>query len=250
MKYVGIVFISLGVLFAQVGDNCGNALVLDTLPTTGISGNTAGMADDYSFDEGESITGHTTYGPDVVYQYTYDGNFSPCIVLYVAIPEDYWNISIYVFENECSIGYAIAGVDQFGPGSPEALYVNLTIGNTYYFVIDGRDSSDYGPYTLSISDCQTYIKEKEASSLKLDLSVNPSITKDKAQIVLNLGKPEWINLVLYDVGGRTIRNLYSGNLNAGQHVITGTFENLNAGIYFIRLETPYTVKIKTVTVTH
>jgi len=250
MKYFVIVFISLGVLFAQMGDNCGNALVLDTLPTMGITGNTTGMQDDYSFNADESITGNTTYGPDVVYQYTYDGNFSPCIVLYVAIPEDYWNVSIYVFENECAIAYAIAGSDQFGPGSPEALYVNLIIGNTYYFVIDGRDTSDYGPYTLGISDCQTYIRERETSSLGLDLSVKPSITRDEAQIILNLEKPEWVDLTLYDAAGRALRNLYSGNLNAGEHAITGKFVNLNSGIYFIRLETPDKVEIKTVTVTH
>jgi hypothetical protein len=250
MRYLSVIVVLIwaGALLAQ-GDNCNTAITINTLPFV-TQGNTTGLTNDYSFDEGNPITGHSTYGPDIVYQFTYYGD-STCFVLNVLIPEDFWNAAIYVFANNCDMSNAIAGVDQFGPGSPEALYVMLFGGNTYYFVVDGRDTSDYGVFTFALSNCATDVDENEITLEGTELTVYPSVTRDESRIILNLRKPEWVNLNLYDVSGRRVVNIYSGELKKGEHIFEGRFvRELKAGIYFIKLETPSESKIERINVIH
>jgi hypothetical protein len=68
---------------------------------------------------------------------------------------------------------------------------------------------------------------------------NPSTT-----ISFNLSQTGYTSLKIYDVTGREVAELISGEINAGQHSVVFNAENLSAGIYFYRLESSGNVAVK------
>ena len=48
-------------------------------------------------------------------------------------------------------------------------------------------------------------------------------------------EPDFINLSIYDINGKLIETLYSGNKLAGYHTISWNASNIPSGTYFIRL---------------
>ena len=232
---VGIFLITAGVLFALGGETCPEATVINSLPYWD-STSTEGFLNDYSLDP-SNCTGHTTLGPDAVYMYT--SNQPVCLSLNVVVPFTYWNPALYVL-TDCENLVCVAGADLYEAGSPEALYLLMQPGVTYYFVVDGRTSSDYGPYKISISECQTFIDETHFEEIPIDFKVTPSVSKGQVSISFSLPENEMVTLSVYDVTGRKVITLHKGVLMRGTFTWNGADKYgriLNSGVYFARLET-------------
>lgn len=83
------------------------------------------------------------------------------------------------------------------------------------------------------------------------LSENPS--RGNASISLRLSRPGTVRVRLYDVGGRLVRTLDQGTLQAGERVIRwdgkdDRGERVGSGVYFFHAETPDGVENRRVAV--
>jgi hypothetical protein len=68
---------------------------------------------------------------------------------------------------------------------------------------------------------------------------NPSTT-----IRFNLSQTGYTSLKIFDVTGREVAELISGEMNAGQHSIVFNAENLSSGIYYYRVQSAGNVAVK------
>jgi hypothetical protein len=232
---VVVLFSTISILFAQ-GDNCINAMNIPSLPFW-IFSNTAGYNNDYSLPD-SGCTGNTTLGPDAVFSYTPQTDI--CLSLEVIIPQSGWDASIYVF-TDCDNMVCVAGVDQFGPGSPEALNISMMPGVTYYFVVDGRNPTDYGPFVLGLSECLTDVKEGvTAPSFELiSFDVKPSVTRNSAKFFFSLPFPDRVKIDVYDASGRLVKSLFN-ETKREDNIIWNCDDmkgqRVEAGVYFVKFE--------------
>jgi len=245
LKFLVVVSLFLGgsvvSLSASMGDTCDDPFVIPSLPfwqeTTTVDFNA-----DYDLGAGNGCTGHTTSGKDVVYKYTVPDTLDTvCITLSVIIPQDIWDAAIYIL-TDCENLVCVAGADDYGPGSPEAFTYALAPGETYYFVVDGREATDEGHYKFSISDCFSGERERLHGALRtaLELTVSPNVTKEEANISFVIPERTTVSLSITDLRGRTVNRLVSSPLEAGLHRVSwnGRDEDgdlLPQGVYFVNL---------------
>jgi hypothetical protein len=74
------------------------------------------------------------------------------------------------------------------------------------------------------------------------LPPRPNPVHDGTDLAFDLPREQFVDLALYDLGGRRIESLISGNLGAGHHNLrwiprNSTGMRLSAGLYFVRFHT-------------
>ena len=132
----------------QGGDDCASATVISSLPFND-TGTTLGSADDYN-----EVCPYTNTGaPDVVYEFSPSANLTVDITLCNGSAYD---TKLYVYENTCQApgdGFdPYACNDDACPGFvSELIGVEMVAGNTYYIVIDGYSSADFGDYVIDMT---------------------------------------------------------------------------------------------------
>jgi len=84
-------------------------------------------------------------------------------------------------------------------------------------------------------EAQTPVLEK-GQVPELTLSApNPSVTRDFFSFTLSLPQDDHARVALYDVSGRMVSEIFSGNLSAGQHRFSVNLKK-PAGVYILRAE--------------
>ncbi|MGL4597593.1 MAG: T9SS type A sorting domain-containing protein [Bacteroidia bacterium] len=135
-----------------------------------------------------------------------------------------------------------SGIGNYGWDWGDSNYsVGLTASHTYaangvYIVcatyIDSSQciatTCDSVPFFLSIGDQQ---------QVQVGLNASPNPFTNEAQFNISLSQASDAEVVVYDLQGREIAEIYKGELNAGLHKMTWTPENLAAGIYMIQVKT-------------
>jgi len=125
----------------QGGDNIGTAMPITSLPFHD-TGMTSGYTNDY--DEVCPYPGSTS--PDVVYSYVPTASRTLDITL---CNGSNYDTKLYVYEN--TAGNTVACDDDTCPGYvSELLGVTVTVGNTYYIVVDGYGGAS-GNYVIDIT---------------------------------------------------------------------------------------------------
>ncbi len=134
----------------QGGDTCGAAVGLGALPAT-VSGTTIGYANDY-----EEVCPYSSTSPDVVYSYTPAANMTVIASLCTPGTNTDYDTKLFIYENACP--GTLTGCNDDSCTSPlysgpyvSELMVDLTAGNTYYFVVDGYGGGS-GNYTLNVEE--------------------------------------------------------------------------------------------------
>lgn len=134
----------------QGGENIGSAVNIPALPYSD-AGNTCSNINDY--DEACPFTGSTA--PDVVYSFTPTADLE----MDISLCDSGYDTKVFVYAN--AAGNLVAcnddacGSDGF---RSELLCVPMTVGNTYYIVVDGYFGA-CGDYSLSVSECTPCIVE-------------------------------------------------------------------------------------------
>jgi hypothetical protein len=237
-----LILFSQNALLAITGDSCNDPFTISSLPFWHES-TTVDFSADYDLGEGNSCTGHTTAGKDVVYKFTVPDTLDTvCITLSVIIPQEIWDAAIYIL-TDCGNMVCAAGADEYGEGSPEALVYPLSPGETYYFIVDGKNSWDEGHYKFAVSDCATGVAESNHRGIgsTLGLSLSPSITERQLTIEFDVTKKSHVDVAIYDLSGKFITSLLSSTLTAGHKKILWSCEDLNGkplkgGVYFVRVK--------------
>jgi len=136
----------------QGGETIASATVISSLPYNDV-GTTAGYIDNYNEECPYTATG----GRDVVYSYTPAANGAIDITL--CNDATAYDTKLYVYDTPTPVtGDAIACNDDVcstvaypSPYVSEVLSVPVTAGTTYYIVVDGYSSADYGAYAITVT---------------------------------------------------------------------------------------------------
>jgi hypothetical protein len=111
-------------------------------------------------------------------------------------------------------GYALAGTSS----SPGALLFD------YWLVKTGADN-------MSVNH---YPQDKIPKTMELQPSF-PNPFNSSAGINLHLSKKSGIKLSVFNINGQKISDLFTGEMNEGEHRIIWEASNVESGIYFVRL---------------
>ena len=70
----------------------------------------------------------------------------------------------------------------------------------------------------------------------INMSIYPNPFNAQTSICFSLSKPSPVELRIYDITGRLVESLFSGNLTAGNHSLTWNAKNVSSGFYFACLK--------------
>jgi len=139
------------------------------------------------------------------------------------------------------IGDAELLVDAGGPGAPESAEYSTEVSDDVAVVIFNKNS-EAGTYRIRTFDPDIVTSTETAPSLPQELAVgvdrNP--LRQGTEVRYSLPEASSVDLSVFDVSGRLIESLATGNHTAGYHAVRWDGEGrdgttVGAGVYFIRL---------------
>jgi len=148
--------------------------------------------------------------------------------------------NVTTFTNTGSVGASSYSWD-FGDGSNSSLPapVHAFAANaTYTVVLTAIQGSCTSTYTFDV------IINVGINELGLfeNISLYPNPVKDEANLVIELNDNSAIEVVVYDLSGKVVSSVFSGQVNAGKtefKIDTNEFEN---GIYYTKISTANSLK--------
>ena len=141
-----------GTATAQLSnDTCATATVLPCGSNTLIGETTDGGVDDY---DGASCTGYASDGPDVVYEFTLSQPMYVTVIADATAEAGYtgWDNALYVV-TDCSdiLNTCVAASDTTVNGYEGGTTVDPVPAGTYFVIIDGYGTDDYGDFDFYLS---------------------------------------------------------------------------------------------------
>jgi hypothetical protein len=97
-------------------------------------------------------------------------------------------------------------------------------------------------------DFTTGIAENKVGAVHNFVSLVPNPVVDLARLNYTTTKQGIVNISVYDISGRLVENLMDETIPVGEHTVNVDAQNLTAGVYFIKVETPDGVGAKTMTI--
>lgn len=70
----------------------------------------------------------------------------------------------------------------------------------------------------------------------INLSVQPTLVVENTDINISLEQSDELSIALYNMNGQVVRNIHTGNLNAGNHHFTIEKGNIPSGIYLVHIQ--------------
>ncbi|MBK8229441.1 MAG: hypothetical protein IPK72_02405 [Candidatus Eisenbacteria bacterium] len=155
------------------------------------------------------------------------------------------NLGVALFASYGGQGYsgstgALAYADASGIGESETIEFTVTDADWYGLVVFNQEDTE-GIYSIIARDPAAAAIEDGAEPVAFGLrlsSANPFARR--ADLRLSLAESGTVDLAIYDVRGRKVRDLVVGNLPAGAHTIAWDGDDLAGratapGVYFARL---------------
>ena len=173
-----------------------------------------------------------------------------------------WNWMLnYGWHFDVSKGDSIALVQ-----SPDTLYDSLitgirnTSGNTKYVILgfplyfmEGADARTF--LQKALVDVGAGVSETEKETVK-EISIGkpwPEPFSTRTHFSISLPHSTTVDIAVFDVSGRMVKTIYSGKLSQGRHTFTWNATDnrgnlIASSIYFIRIKTNKTCKVRKVVV--
>lgn len=138
--------------------------------------------------------------------------------------------------------YLIELVQFFRPGAVRVLMVTLTLAAGIWTDAVARVAHGYSP-VLAIHLATSSVRDETPVTRTSVSAVYPNPFNPRTTIVFETAEPLTIELAIYDVAGRRVRVLESGNLVSGRFEIewdgrNQQGEDVATGAYLCRLKYP------------
>jgi hypothetical protein len=219
-------------------DRCSDA-ILAPCGAFSWSGNTQYATNDYSFGTGQSCTGSSADGKDVVYRFDVEAGDS-LFVTYRALTTDG---SMYMV-TDCAdvVGSCRVGKDETFQGEWETLHYTFPTSGSYYLILDSFDVNTYSSWTANGHlYCDVLGVDPVSPGAGLALrQVLPNPFHERTSILYQLPARARITLRLYDLQGRVVKTLVAADAEPGLHNVVwdGSDDHgrkVGTGVYFARL---------------
>jgi hypothetical protein len=89
---------------------------------------------------------------------------------------------------------------------------------------------------------------KELENIDFGLTIRPNPVNEFGVIDFNLAKSEKVSVSIFDINGNLVKDIYTQTRSAGAHKAAFSAQDMNAGVYFVRLQTPSHVAQQTLVV--
>lgn len=137
-------------------------------------------------------------------------------------------------------GGALPSWINFNPATRTFAINPSVVGSTGIKVIatDSANVSTYCTFYLNVVNSTSIHNSNEQIPVEYKLCQNyPNPFNPSTTIKFSVPKSEYVSLKVYDMLGKEIENLFSGNLKAGTYTADFNAANLSSGIYFYVLKT-------------
>jgi hypothetical protein len=143
-------------------------------------------------------------------------------------PNAFIKDTLVITEDGC---YSFTIYDEGGDGLTGAGFYRLTggAGTEIIFNTDFEGSDEIVEFSLLGTDIETVSTESS-------FNIFPNPFEDFTNVNFTLNSTENVELNLYDITGKVIYNIKSGEMNAGSHSIKIDAGDLKPGIYFVSLK--------------
>jgi len=128
------------------------------------------------------------------------------------------------------------------PAGNNVLFTLPVNGNGTMTIAETQVSDSYGRLLESVASVELALPLATTLTQNYPNPFNPTTT-----LRLAMADDSAVNLVIYDIGGREVRQLFSGELKAGYHDIiwdgtNDTGGKVTSGVYFARMQHDTLVK--------
>jgi hypothetical protein len=111
-------------------------------------------------------------------------------------------------------------------------------------VIDDVRWSEFVDSRLDLFYTPDGIEEGKGFAEITDFAVYPNPAREKTNVKFELTKQGPVELSVYDINGRRVRNIFTGQKQVGEHLFPVSLLGLNPGYYLIRLKSGIRVQSK------
>ncbi|MCA9751234.1 MAG: T9SS type A sorting domain-containing protein [Gemmatimonadetes bacterium] len=148
-------------------------------------------------------------------------------------------------------GQAIANADANGAGGMEIIDVVPT-ANDYYGLAIINTNGLSGTYRITVGSQTAVSADLPTDVTELSFAAFPNPSRDDTTFRLALPQEERVTVDVFDVSGRLVRQVQSGNLPAGHHALRWDGRDTLgrptvAGVYLARLRTSAGEEIRKIT---
>src|SRR2546425_7699588 len=196
-------------------DRCADA-ILAACGDFSWSGTTTYATNDYSFGTGQSCTGSSADGKDVVYRFNVNAGDSVS-VSYRALTTD---ASMYLV-TDCAdvVGSCKVGKDETFVGEWETLHYTFPTSGTYYLILDSFEPNSSSSWSANGHlYCNVLGVDPVAPGAGLALrQIQPNPFHERTSILFQLPARARTTLRLYDLQGRVVRTLVDADAEPGLH---------------------------------
>jgi hypothetical protein len=213
--------------------------VLSQFDTGCLRGSLEEASDHYSPPFG-GCTGWNAPGNDVVFCIDANvGNF-----IHIDYTQLELDASVYLLTACGDVNSCVAGSDETGNGESEILQYEAEMTGRYYLILDCDNANDGGEWTMEygIYESVAGVEEIEPSERGTELlPPGPNPFSPELAIRFSLSTPGPVDLRVFDVEGRLVRNLEPGFVEAGYHSLSWdgrdeSGQEAARGVYFIRMD--------------
>ncbi|UCF71618.1 MAG: T9SS type A sorting domain-containing protein [candidate division WOR-3 bacterium] len=113
---------------------------------------------------------------------------------------------------------------------------------------DSYGNGDADVYLMRL-DSEGAIEEGSQTQVSKSLFIHPNPSSGRAIVRYELPERAYVSLMLYDNSGRLAKVLYTGTQGEGYHEVPVYRDGLNAGVYFVRINTEGSESIRKVVLT-
>lgn len=177
-----------------------------------------------------AVTGYQTSNPGKVFLYIADdyGNTS-CLTI------NGWANSVNIPQNAHSLRFSNAAIDMtdYGTtGMPKVIVIGGS-SHTVFYNANNTVNAAAMQNAIDMAITATGINENTASLNNLNVFPNPS---DKSsEIQFHLAKSSSVSIELFNLEGKKLNQLFSGEMAAGENKVGVSTSELAVGMYLVKL---------------
>jgi hypothetical protein len=162
--------------------------------------------------------------------------------IYMYIVDDYANTtctSLDTWKNSnglsaaASFSNAAINMNDYGStGMPKIVVIGGGNHTVFYNADDAVNATDL---QTAINAALSVAGLEEQNQLATSLSVSPNPASGKAEIKFGLAEPAGVSVVLFDLQGKVVRNIFSGKLSKGENLVGFDTSALPAATYLVKV---------------
>jgi len=154
-----------------------------------------------------------------------------------------WANGLGITQNAWSLRFSNSAIDMMDYGStgmPKTVVVGGSSHSVYYNV---NNTTNQAALQNAINSALSATGIQEAGE-GMSLNVFPNPASENATVRFSLDKSSEINISLYDLQGKLIRDLFSGFRNAGSNEFSFDTSEYPAGNYMLRISDGTTLSVQ------